>query len=498
MSNDRGQSWQRWIVFGVLALGITALWAFGAAAIMTIGTAQTPHAYQYPTEDIEFTYGGEAVITAYVWSEAEWGPRLAPRLLDGQSIDEKSPRIAGVEVRSFKIVETLRSPPTWANFRLIDSNQFWSDRAREAPRRDAWYLLGEGGPEGRGYFAGFNQVTKNRLGSIGRKGFQSGAPPREDQFAWGSVVYAKFMSLPPDPRAARDDTLYFLDGDNLVSANLRTWDVKTLGTFLEAKALTTIQVSGREIAKKIAQLGTRSVVGADGDYRQNLAVWSEGQISLVDPTSGKRTDFALPANGWGGDDIRIYPLNNEQLAVSSIEELKGSRQATLAWLTPRAADDVVPRTTEVKLAGSRMNVFEQDQRGISAAFPSPLILAVTAVAFGPFSAMDWGADSYAEGIQVMVRSLAPEMVVLVVLSAALAWWTYRREQQRDRPGDKAIAIAVLLLGIPGFLAYLATRCRAPMGRCAACGAAVPQNRAQCAGCGAERARPRVTGVEVFA
>jgi hypothetical protein len=271
-----------------------------------------------------------------------------------------------------------------------------------------------------------------------------------------------------------------------------------LGLFPSTKALSVVRARNRTIAELVAK-GGYSAENAPGDERPRLVVWSERQLALVDPYSGKRTEFDLPAHGWGGDEVCIYPLNDDQLAVSSIEHQQGSREATLAWLTPRGADDdVALRTAEVTLAGSRMNAFEQDTRGISAAFPSPLILATTAVVFGPFSAMDWGADSYAEGARMMVRSLAPEMVVLTVLSAALAWWTYRREQQLDRPGAKTIAVVVLLLGVPGLLAYLAERRHVAMRRCAACGKNVPQDRPRCATCGAERARPRMTGVEVFA
>jgi hypothetical protein len=489
MSDRRAQSWQHWIVYGLLVLAISALWAFGAVVIENSRT--TPLAFRTPIEDISFTYSGEPVIVTYVYDDSQ----PSPRLLDGQSIDERTPLVRAVDIRSFESLEPHPSQHSWANHRLQDSEQFWSDRSMEVLPKDVWYLLSEGGAVGRGYFAGFNRLTKNRLGSIGRKGFVSGTPPREDQFEWGSLFYGKIMSVPRDA----DDTLYFLDGNNLVSVNLRTRDVKTLGTFPGAKALTIIRVSSRAIAKQIAQLGTRSVVQGDGGDRPKLAVWSDDQISLVDPYSGKQTDFALPAIGWGDGFIRIYPLNDEQLVVSSVAEQGGSRRATLAWLKPRGRNaGAASRTAEVTLAGSQLEAFEKDARGIAAAFPAPLILAATVFVFGPSTAMNRGADSYADGLRVMARSLAPELVILVVLCAALAWWTYRREQQGNRSGAKAIAVAVLLLGIPGFLAYLAERRRTPMGRCAACGADVPQNRALCTACGAERARPRVTGVEVFA
>jgi hypothetical protein len=369
----------------------------------------------------------------------------------------------------------------------------------ESPRRDAWYLLSEGGATGRGYFVGFNRFTKNRVGSIGRKGFVSGTPPREDQFHWGSLFYGKIISLSREQRVTGDDALHLLDGSTLVSVNLRTWDVKALGTFPTAKALAFVRMPSRALAEQLAN-GANTVGSIEaGDGGPKLAVWSAGEISLIDLLSGKQTDFALPTNGWGDDVIRIYPLNEEQIAVGSFADQAGSRRATLAWLTRRGTnEDATPRTEEVKLAGSRAANFETNTRGTAMAFPSPLILAATGLAFGPFAAMNEGAESYAAGVHMVARSLTPGMVVFVVLSAALAWWTYRREHDRQRPGAKAVAFAVFLCGIPGFLAYLAERRRAPMGRCPACGKNVPQDRALCTGCGAERARPRMTGVEVFA
>lgn len=496
MSDRRAQSWQRWVVYGLLVLAISALWAFGVAAIVNAWT--TPVAFRAPTEDVQLTYGGEPVIVTYVYNDST--PQRSSRLLDGQLIDEEAPLDRGVDVRSFESLEPRPSQHSWASYRLQDSERFWPDKSSEIIPKDVWYLLSEGGFAGRGYFAGYNRLTNNRLGSIGRKGFVSGTPPRDDQFAWGSLLYGKIISLSRDAGAAADDTLYFLDGNDLVRVNLRTRRVTTMGTFPASKALAVLRVRIPTIAEQVADgvYEAEDRESLDRGDRPKLAVWSDDQISLVDPYSGKQTDFALPATGWGANFIRIYPLKDEQIVVSSVAEQGGSRRATLAWLKLRGMNaDAAPRTAEVTLAGSRLAIFETNTRGTAMAFPSPAILAVMALAFGPFAAMNEGADSYVDGVRMVARSLAPGMVVFVMLSATLAWWTYRREQQHRRLGAKAIAVAVLLLGIPGFLAYLAERRRAPMGRCAACGANVPQDRALCVACGAERARPRVTGVEVF-
>lgn len=111
---------------------------------------------------------------------------------------------------------------------------------------------------------------------------------------------------------------------------------------------------------------------------------------------------------------------------------------------------------------------------------------------------DGEAGTYAEGLRISLEAFGPGLLAVIAVSAVLAWWAYRKE--REQRGRRAgwLAMLVFALGVPGLLVYLVERRRAPMGRCAACGANVPQNRTLCAACGAERARPRMTGVEVFA
>jgi predicted amidophosphoribosyltransferase len=57
---------------------------------------------------------------------------------------------------------------------------------------------------------------------------------------------------------------------------------------------------------------------------------------------------------------------------------------------------------------------------------------------------------------------------------------------------------VLLLGLPGFLAYLIEHRRAKLETCSECGKVVPRDREACAACDAEFAAPARVGTEIFA
>ena len=80
----------------------------------------------------------------------------------------------------------------------------------------------------------------------------------------------------------------------------------------------------------------------------------------------------------------------------------------------------------------------------------------------------------------------------------LAWITFRIQRKYHRRANSVWVTFVLLLGLPGFLAYLFEHRRAKLEACRQCGKVVPRDREACAACETEFAAPARVGTEIFA
>jgi hypothetical protein len=80
----------------------------------------------------------------------------------------------------------------------------------------------------------------------------------------------------------------------------------------------------------------------------------------------------------------------------------------------------------------------------------------------------------------------------------LAVLCFRRHRRYGLSWPGAWAVLVFLLGVPGFLAYLAHRAWPPRIACPACGKPAPRDRETCLACGKPFAPPAPQGTEVFA
>ena len=96
----------------------------------------------------------------------------------------------------------------------------WSQRIVECVRAgtspENWYFICDGNLHGHGYLVGYDKMAKAKVGYIGRNGFRSDEPPREEQFpvdgqrismrGIDSVILYGFdsrkpnMQIPPDRR----------------------------------------------------------------------------------------------------------------------------------------------------------------------------------------------------------------------------------------------------------------------------------------------------------
>jgi hypothetical protein len=502
MHGSRVQTWPRWALLALMFLGIAALWGFCCGSLMVVWLMPEPPSDTYVTLGV--TYAGEPVL---VTSDASTGKLTRqPRTLSGEDLPRKTPIIlvaasVSPEPRPRRFWD---GPPRWESERMASSeNLFYANVSRDPNLSTTWYLVTDGSKHARGYLLGFDKQSKLNAGSIGRNGWVAGTPSRDEQFVTNGLA-GRHQVLAP--RSDGQLSIFFFDEDRLLSVNLATHAVQTLVTIPDGGSMSYARVTSNpgkaalEAAARIARDGR----DADdpnfefGDPR--LVIRSGRALLLVDPASGDHVDFELPTDVSRDTRLEAYCVSEEQVVVSYALNPSQPHARTLAWLAAEGSVDpeAAKRVEKVQLPGSLPT---PEHQGIvfCAAAPIPAVLAFATFILGPWGAIAGGhAVTYVEALWHALRTLAPGLIVVAVFTASMAWYVYRRERVQGGRRAGWLAALVFALGVSGFLAYLATRSRAPMGRCAACGANVPQNRALCAGCGSERARPRMTGVEVFA
>ena len=130
----------------------------------------------------------------------------------------------------------------------------------------------------------------------------------------------------------------------------------------------------------------------------------------------------------------------------------------------------VTKETEVQLAGQ----VPDSPRAIAWHFLGipPVAIAwlfVVAVAL-PFSMLqDHKATTFGDAISQSFEIAWPPLLVVFAIAAILAWITIRARRNYRRSATPAWAIFVLLLGVPGFIAYWLERRRPKLESCSACG-----------------------------
>jgi hypothetical protein len=345
------------------------------------------------------------------------------------------------------------------------------------------------------YGVGYNAITKRIVGYFGRQGFSDVQPPRDEWFevageqglseATPSVVYYE----PNVPQSA----LILLAEGKLWSFNTQTREVKTL---LDAPRATTIGQVWRALDKLPPKQPGVMPLPAQYLTRQKLVLRSADDCLLVDPETGDKITFILPASlrkvGFAG-----YELADGNLLLISwpgtIEKL-GQR---LVWLAP---DGTVVRERSVQLAQLARSADGYAAIGWLAVVAAPLPPAHAAFTLlAPVQMLESGAtDTYAAGLTRMLRETWPSTLAAFAIAGVAATLAYRRQRRYGLSHAVAWAVFVFVFGIPGWIAYRFHGTWPVLEDCPACGEPAPRDRETCLDCGAAFPPPPLKGIEVFA
>jgi hypothetical protein len=356
-----------------------------------------------------------------------------------------------------------------------------------SPTRTYWYLIHDFQPDGSAYFVGYDALTGRQIGYFGRRGFTSTIPPEKDRI---QIPFLQLLSggwdAPSSSRGnipryepQRSHNILMISGDELLKINLSNQTVApipmpdkviTLGKYTQH-----LPVMGSQKSEEVERVVVRLP-----EELQFLDVGGEPQGRLPIPPNLR--DKSLTLRSVDPAEIIVESTSADRYAPHE-----------LTWLS---ADGNVLRSASI-------DIYQRPAEGgdfwmITVIVPVPGLIA----AFAPFDALNKVESGEAPDMRTalleLIRRFAVPYALLLVVSLALAIWTYRRHRRYESPGALAWAVFVLLLGPLGFVAYLVHRSWPVRTACEHCGRPSPRNRGACLACEQPFAAPELRGVEVFA
>jgi hypothetical protein len=380
-----------------------------------------------------------------------------------------------------------------------------------------WYGVLEDAPLVRAYFVGYDALSKLRVGYIGRSGFRRSLPPKEEWFDLANCDqdYELFSYSRDNPRQ-RPGLMSLVDGDRLLEIDLLARSVQTIFESPGLLGWAMVQEPPQQqadnaavaIAAPAAAEPTSTVTTSNppetpaaGTTKREpllsrIAVRTPKSIVILDPPTGEKREYPLPEllrDKW----VEAYAVGGGQLLLLHSPENDGSR-TELMWLKP--GGEIAWRET-VTLASYSQPKLSERQACFLAVPVAPIPigwLGLLGVGM-PIGFLQSNEEpTYAGALMRGLGPAWPALAAVLLIGAAMAWWTYRLQQKYHRPATGLWCAFVFLLGPPGLLAYRLEQRRAKLETCPACDAIVPRDREACAACDALFPAPPPVGTEIFA
>jgi hypothetical protein len=429
-------------------------------------------------------------------------------------INRSAESVGGMPVRTYYFLDRSEAPhpiyaEVWPECALLDMpgevkaglssrenaciGRF-SDARADTPKY--WYFVHDAARDGRGYFVGYDGESRRRAGYIGRDGLRPDRPPVEQCFPVDGVT----AFSPPAftnrslyvQRSYSNDDIYpmwrvdMICGGQLLEVDLRSGSVATIMEAADLRSMETLVTF------------TRSTAAGDDTpsyhAHAHLAVRTSDRFLIFDAPRTPPTAFLLPEELRDQRQISVYELDAKTVLVQTHRHLHENGEVDeLTWID---VSGKVVRRESVPLEISRRFA---EPVWTALAIPIPLLLDILFTVVGPLSRVAFGeSPNYAAALAYDLAESWPVLLFVTLLSAALAWYCFRRQRRYCQRFNGVWLAFVFLLGLPGLVGYLFHRRWPVLEKCPACGQVVPRDRDACAKCGAAFPPPDPKGCEVFA
>lgn len=487
----------------VVALGVAVAWGVvGGWVGSTISSWVSPPLY-FVSESFAVMRDGTPVIESHAPDDYQ---DVSYRKLNGEEIQLPEGKSLGSQFLGPASLANAIRPPRFFAVPLV-WGQTLSATTFGRPRSD-WFLLRDTATEGRGYFIGYDAVSKKPIGFIGRAGFRHGVPAQDEWFDLGvgtgyempATSRQRLAVNSPAWQNSVDDYfnlpawfVYVMDGDRLQEVDLRE---RTVRQVLEIPGLCSIGILGEERPE--------APTDADTPYEKwavsRLVARADDRLIMVDLQGSENRVFPLPES-----------LRERSLSVYSLR----SGELLLNWDTwnPREAGEMNPHHMAVLNQEGKIQheeafrlAADDHRQNPSPAFslvmgmitPIPLGWGSTMFGIGPvFMANEHAEPTIAAALSWILERFWPGLVLVLAIGCLSAWLTYRWQRQYFRPHTGAWCTFAFLLGLPGVVAYWLEMSRGNLEACDECHTTVPRDRQACAACERPFAAAPLVGTEIF-
>jgi hypothetical protein len=474
-----------------LAVGFGVLWGLGAAWV----TEMVQHATRRISSDeyLAILQDGTGVRKGGVDS----GGALQYRDLEGHSLPASAAEKEGGGVFLAAQLSQPRphAPGVWdGSFRL-----FGDGRAPPV----SWYFISDGRPQPHGYFVGYDSRSYARVGYLGTAGLRDEPLPASELIPFsGNADYYETGLI----------TLQNIVYGYNISANragaaelpvpahsISPWDLYILG---HDHTIYRVDLGNRTVKRVFSDPGlvSLSIVSEQVDaahgpaYR--LAARTREAVLVLDSRGELRRRYPIP-EPLQGQAFSFLPTSKGEAVMNRAIYRTPSRDEIeyyLWWVKP----DGSTRQKELTLHYSSRSL---PPLVVGLWCPAPLPVLTAGLTFGPWTQLENRlATTYSEGLIQSWPQFNWGLLLALVVGVLLAGLCYRRQVRYGASSGErwAWTIFVLLLGLPGWIAYRFGCSWPRLEACPACQTAVPRDRIRCARCGAEFPEPARKGTEVFA
>jgi hypothetical protein len=504
----------------VLAAGLNLVWGLGFAWAISIVSQLTRT--KEPYAQINVTADGIPL------REIRSGDGRAPEYttLDGKpyAVTDKARWLQGAPL-------SIESPQDrWSVTKPVEPRIEGFSDGRRTPVD--WFFVQFRKPQSVGYFVGYDRVSQQRVGYIGRNGFQIEEPNveqvfpirriREDSWATSGLIAPEgvtrgntpaqfslsypFGAADPSPnqpassaaRTVPPAIRYLISGDQIDRIDLRARTVKTV---LAAPGLSQIGIITR-LREPAAGKAVPSDAATDSrtPLDEALVVRARGSVIVLDSSGREETIFHLPAELANRSFNFLEMPDRTGFAMVYRTDLKNwTNDRDLVWFTQEGK---ITRRVNGVLAGPIWQMSLQEAGCLVAlAVPTPLG-PIGRLLYFPLEILEANDDSgpltYAEAVMKEFPSIIPSIVLSLVFVVIALWLYFRRTARYGEERRAAWVVLIALWGLPAYFGYVWQRHWPPRLACDSCGEPAPRDREECFHCGEEFARPALNGLEIFA
>jgi hypothetical protein len=481
----------------VLAIGFGTFWGFGLAALGSL---------------VSTILGGD-VLSDYedIVVDSEGTPYIRVRI-GGQYDNVRFRSLTGEEVELTEATTNLPTPLTapYRSPRFFKYPIGWSERiaginSSEKPPI-SWIFLRDAERPGSAVVMGYEPISNQRIGYLGRRGFRTTLPPADEQFnlgdrtlTWGGNVattsggisfgrlgYMYGSQAYHDERSLQPWQVFLCDENVVREINIRSRVVRSVKEFDSLVGIAT--VTAHVTRPKPDQEGQRP--------EPRLLVRCEDRLVVYNTFDNVATEFPLPEE-----------LKTERLSVSTVGEQqlmlhihrgRWERGNVTELFTINTAGEVVEQQTVRLVWGN------SQESPYFALIPACLVPVLFGWIGGIFlvapvvQLQEWQVVTYAQGLEIAWNAAWMGLILVIMISVILTTIIYHWQKKYSRPNTGLWTTFVFLTTLPGFLAYWVMHRREPMGVCVQCGRSVPQDRDICAKCAMPLPEPKLLGTEIFA